>query len=118
MKKTITTLAIVLGRWEGTVTSDDPDFTPYPICEKYLADGTSVEYELVDGQWVQVETEYAEYFVDGSLLCTRWQYPGCEEERENSVLVSYVNDTLIAKEVVLRHGNLYTETSTLTKVLE
>lgn len=44
MKKTITTLAIVLGRWEGTVTSDDPDFTPYPICEKYLADGTNIEY--------------------------------------------------------------------------
>lgn len=109
---------IVIGRWEGTVTSDEPGFTPYPICEKYLANGTNIEYELIDGQWVEVATEYAEYFVDGSLLCTRWQYPGCEEERENSVLVSYSNDTLIAKEVVLRNGNLYTETSTLTKVSE
>lgn len=109
---------IVIGRWEGTVTSDEPGFTPYPICEKYLANGTNIEYELINGQWVEAATEYAEYFVDGSLLCTRWQYPGCEEERENSVLVSYSNDTLIAKEVVLRNGNLYTETSTLTKVSE
>lgn len=109
---------IILGRWEGTVTSDEPGFEPMPFCEKYLADGTNIEYELVDGQWVEVETDFAEYFVDGAMLFTRWQYPGCEEERENSVFMSYVDNTLIVKEVVKRNGNYYTETSTLHKVVE
>ena len=89
-----------------------------PFCEKYLADGTNIEYELIDGQWVEKETVYAEYFVDGVLMCTRWQYPGFEEERENCVLVSYVDNTMIVKEKVLRDGQIYTETSTLTKVSE
>lgn len=109
---------IIIGRWEGTITSDEPGYEPKPFCKKYLADGTNIDYKLIDGEWVEVETEYAEYFVDGNLLCTRWQYPGHEEERENSVFASFANDTLIVKEVVLRNGNLYTETSTLTKVSE
>lgn len=106
----------IIGRWEGTITSDEPGFVPQPFCEKYLTDGTNIEYTLIDGEWVPVETEYAEYFVDGNLMCTRWQYPGEQEERENCIIVSCTNDELIAKEVVLRNGNLYTETSTLTKI--
>lgn len=109
---------IILGRWEGTITSDEPGFEPQPFCEKYLADGTNIEYALIDGQWVEVETDFAEYFVDGNLLCTRWQYPGQEEERENCILMSYIDNTLIVKEVVVRNGNLYTQTSTLHKVNE
>ena len=109
---------IVIGRWEGTVTSDEPGFEPMPFCEKYLADGTNIEYELIDGQWVEKETVYAEYFIDGILMCTRWQYPECEEERENCVLVSYVDNTMIVKEKVMRDGQIYTQTSTLTKVSE
>ncbi len=109
---------IILGRWEGTITSDEPGFDPQPFCEKYLSDGTNIEYELINGQWVEVETDFAEYFVDGAMLFTRWQYPGCEEERENSVFMSYVDNTLIVKEVVRRNGNCYTETSTLHKVVE
>lgn len=109
---------IILGRWEGTITSDEPGFEPMPFCEKYLADGTNIEYDLIDGQWVEKETVYAEYFIDGILMCTRWQYPECEEERENCVLVSYVDNTMIVKEVVKRNGNYYTETSTLHKVVE
>lgn len=109
---------IIPGRWEGTVTSDEPGFEPMPFCEKYLADGTNIEYELIDGQWVEKETVYAEYFIDGILMCTRWQYPECEEERENCVLVSYVDNTMIVKEKVMRDGQIYTQTSTLTKVSE
>jgi hypothetical protein len=85
-----------------TPTIAEPGFEPMPFCEKYLADGTNIEYELIDG----------------ILMCTRWQYPECEEERENCVLVSYVDNTIIVKEKVMRDGQIYTQTSTLTKVSE
>jgi hypothetical protein len=67
---------------------------------------------------VRVEADYAEYFIDGNLLCTRWKYPGKEEERENSIFASYDNGIMIIKEVVVRNDKLYTETSTLRKVVK
>lgn len=106
----------ILGRWEGIVTSDEPGFEPQLFCEEYLPDGTNIEYELIDGQWTEVKTEYAEYFIDANLLCTRWKYPGKEEERENSVFISYTDDTLIVMEMVVRNNRLYTDTNTLKKV--
>ena len=109
---------IFIGRWEGTITSDEPGYTPRPFCEEYLTDGTNIEYELIDNQWVRVEADYAEYFIDGNLLCTRWKYPGKEEERENSIFASYDNGIMIIKEVVVRNDKLYTETSTLRKVVK
>ena len=107
---------LFIGRWEGTITSDEPGFVPRPFCEKYLTDGTNIEYELIDGQWVPVEAEYAEFFIDGNLLCTRWKYPDSEEGRTNCIFESYNDGTMILKEVVNHGGKLYTETSTLTKV--
>lgn len=109
---------IIIGRWEGFITCDEQGYEPQPFCEKYLTDGTNIEYQLVDGEWKEVEVVYAYYFVDGNLLCTRWQYPGSREQRENSIFMSYENDTLIVKEVVSRNGQLYTEISTLVKVSE
>ena len=109
---------IIIGKWLGVITSDEPGYVPQPFCEEYLADGTNIEYNLVDGQWVPVEADYAEYFVDGNLLCTRWQYPGHAEERENCIFMSYVDDVLTIKEVVLKNGNLYTEISTLERINE
>ena len=107
--------SIFYGRWEGTVTSDEPGFTPISFCEEYLPDGTNIEYEYIDGQWVELETEYSEYFIDGNLMCTRWKYPGMEELRANAVLVSYVDGILTIKQKVAIDGHLYTETCTLTK---
>ena len=107
---------IIVGRWEGSYTSDKPGFEPQPFCEEYLADGTFIGYSLVDGQWVPEEEEYAQYFVDGNLMCTRWKIPGSEEERENCIFESYENGILTVKEVVESNGHIYTETSTLTKV--
>jgi len=65
---------------------------------------------------VPVKADYAEYFVDGNLLCTRWKYANGEENRTNCIFESYNNGTLIIKEAVVRNGKLYTETSTLKKV--
>ena len=106
---------IIIGRWEGTITSDEPGFVPQPFCEAYLADGKNIAYNLIDGQWVQEESEYDEYFVDGNLMITRWKLSGRDEERQNCIIESYDNGTLIIKEVVVRGNKLYTETSTLKK---
>lgn len=37
-----------------------------------------------DDEWIPVEDEFAEYFVAGNLLCTRWKNAGegKEEKRE------------------------------------
>lgn len=107
---------IIIGHWEGTITSDEPGYVPQPFCEEYRADGKNIAYNLIDGQWVKEESEYGEYFVDGNLMCARWKLSGREEERENCIFMSYVDNVLTLKEVVLRNGHLYTETSTLHKV--
>ena len=109
---------IIIGRWEGTITSDEPGFVPQPFCEAYLADGKNIAYNLIDGQWVQEESEYDEYFVDGNLMITRWKLSGRDEERQNCIIESYDNGTLIIKEVVVRGDKLYTETSTLKRIDE
>jgi len=109
---------IIIGKWLGTITSDEPGFVPQPFCEEYLADGRNIAYNIVDEQWVQEESEYGEYFVDGNLMITRWKLSGHDEERQNCIIESYTNGTLIIKEVVVRGDKLYTETSTLYKASE
>lgn len=107
---------VIIGKWEGTITSDEPGFVPQPFCEAYLPDGKNIAYNLIDGQWVQEESEYDEYFVDGNLMLTRWKLSGRAEERQNCIIESYDNGTMLIKEVVVRGDKLYTETTTLTKV--
>ena len=109
---------IIIGKWLGAITSDEPGFVPQPFCEEYLADGRNIAYNIIDGQWVQEEPEYGEYFVDGNLMITRWKLSGHDEERQNCIIESYANGTLIIKEVVVRGDKLYTETSTLYKANE
>lgn len=109
---------IFIGRWEGTITSDEPGFEPQPFCEEYFSDGTNVEYQLIDGQWVEMETEYAEYFIDGNLLLTRWKYPGKEEERENCIIESYVDGIMTVKEAVESNDRIYIHTNILKKIVQ
>ena len=106
----------ILGRWEGTITSDEPGFEPEPFCEEYFSDGTNVEYQLIDGQWVEMETEYAEYFIDGNLLLTRWKYPGKEEERENCIID--VDGIMTVKEAVESNDRIYIHTNILKKIVQ
>ena len=65
----------ILGTWEGKVTSsegsefDDGETHRW----EYKADGTYVYYsQNEEGEWVPSGDEISEYFVDGTLLCTRW----------------------------------------------
>ena len=108
----------VLGLWEITFTSDNPEYeSSEPYRELYRSDGTASFYDLIDGQWVEEETTYNEYFADGPLFCFRWQKPGQEGRHENWEIVSCENGKMVNK-AFLRHadGTTYTITAHLTRV--
>ena len=72
----------IVGKWQGRSTGaegsefDDGEDHRW----EYLADGTFHYYHKVDGQWMLSDDEYANYFVDGTLLCTRWKNAGEDQE--------------------------------------
>ena len=72
----------ILGTWQGHCTSAGSVFDDGQEHRwEYRADGSYVYYRH-DGQaWVPYGDDFAEYFVDGNLLCTRWRNTG--EETEN-----------------------------------
>ena len=108
----------VVGLWEITFTSDNPEYeSSEPYRELYRADGTASFYDLIDGQWVEEETTYSEYFADGPLFCFRWQKPGQEGRHENWEIVSCTGDEMVNKALHRRtDGSTYTITAHLTKV--
>ena len=109
----------VVGLWEITFTSDDPEHESLePYRELYRADGTCSFYDLIDGQWVEEETDYSEYFADGPLFCFRWQkHEAGIDRRENWEIVSCGNGKMVNKAFCRRtDGTTYTITAHLTKV--
>lgn len=65
----------ILGTWEGHVTNaegsefDDGEWHRW----EYLDDGNYVYYHQdANGNWTPRASDLASYFVDGTLLCTRW----------------------------------------------
>ena len=81
--------AAILGLWEcqgitGGETNNDDNARL-----EFLADGTYNFYRRNDaGFWSLVPRERNEYFVDGNLLCTRWQAAGEEMSFEWWEIVS------------------------------
>ena len=74
--------AAILGTWQGHCTSEGSVFDDGQEHRwEYRADGTYVYYRLDGTAWVPYGDDFAEYFVDGNLLCTRWRNSG--EETEN-----------------------------------
>ena len=110
----------IVGVWEGRMTEgksayDDGEYHRW----EYLEDGTFNFYRKVGdkGSWEKVDDEFAEYFVDGRLLCTRWQNVGAEEHREWWEIRSIENDTMIW--TALREdevGNRYVASFAMTKL--
>ncbi len=111
----------ILGVWEGSSTGsqgsqyDDGGMHRW----EYLQDGTFRYYNKVDGQWVLNNDAYAEYFVDGILLCTRWKNNGDDqkEQREWWEIESIENGVMKWK--ALRRnadGSTYTASFEMTKV--
>ena len=108
----------VVGLWEITFTSDNPEYeSSVPYRELYRNDGTASFYDLIDGQWVEEETTYNEYFADGPLFCFRWQKPGQEGRHENWEIVSCTGGEMVSKALHRRtDGSTYTITAHLKKV--
>lgn len=74
----------VLGLWECTGLSGGETFNDTNARLEFLADGTYRYYRMDDNNdWQAVTTrEFQDYFVDGTLLATRWKEQGGVELRE------------------------------------
>ena len=73
----------ILGTWQGHCTSEGSVFDDGQEHRwEYRADGSYVYYAKDGENWVPYATStLSEYFVDGTLLCTRWIDNG-QENRE------------------------------------
>ena len=110
----------VLGKWEGHVTSeqgsefDDGEDHQW----EYLADGTFRYYSQDgNGTWVTNPNQtLSQYFVDGTLLCTRWVIDGTENREWweiASIADGVMNWTALRQKP---DGSTYTATFSMTKV--
>ena len=112
----------ILGIWEGHVTSDQgSEFDDGEDHRwEYKADGTYVYYRQdKNGEWVDDVNQMAEYFCDGTLLCTRWKNvgKGAAENREWWEIESIKDGVM--KWTALRQredGTTYTATFQMSKV--
>ena len=121
VKVTVDYSQSIIGMWEGHVTSemgsefDDGEEHRW----EYLADGNFHFYRLVNGEWQLSNDEFSNYFVDGSLLCTRWKNNGenTEEKREWWEIASIENGVMNWTAFRQREdGTTYTATFSMTKV--
>lgn len=110
----------VLGKWEGHVTSeqgsefDDGEDHQW----EYLADGTFRYYSQDgNGNWVTNPNQtLSQYFVDGTLLCTRWVIDGTEN-REWWEIASIADGVMNWTALRQREdGTTFTATFSMTKV--
>ena len=110
-----------LGMWEGKVTRDLSDETNDELHRwECNAGGTYSFFDLVDNKWVEVPRYLADYFVDGVLLCTRWQDTKDSEEMREWWEIESIKDGVM-KATALREredGSTYTATFQMTRVEE
>ena len=111
----------IIGMWEGVSTdAEDSEFDDGENHRwEYLADGTFNYFNKVNGQWQISDDEYADYFVDGTLLCTRWKNAGAgnEEHREWWEIESIENGVMKWKALRQREdGTTFTSTFEMKKV--
>ena len=112
--------ADIIGMWEGHSTGaegsefDDGENHRW----EYLLDGT-FNYFHKNDLWQISDDEYADYFVAGNLLCTRWKNAGegNEEHREWWEIESIENGVMKWKALRQREdGSTYTATFEMKKV--
>ena len=113
----------IIGMWEGRSTgSETQEFDDGENHRwEFLADGNFRYYQKVDGSWQLSGDEYANYFVDGNLLCTRWKNKGeGQEEHREWWEIESIEDGVM-KWTALRlneDGTTYTATFEMTKTSE
>lgn len=108
----------IIGTWQGRCTSDG---SAYDDGEEhrwqYLPDGSFVYYVKDGDNWVPGENTVSEYFVDGVLLCTRWESGELEfqEAWEVAINGSKMNWTALRKN---KDGSTFTVTFEMNRVLQ
>ena len=114
--------ADILGMWEGRMTSEQSVYGDVEDHRwEYMTDGTFNFFRKVDGQWQISDDEYADYFVAGNLLCTRWKNAGegNEEHREWWEIESIEDGVMKWKALRQKEdGSTYTATFEMKKVTE
>lgn len=109
----------IIGTWEGKVTSDKDEHTDGELHRwEYKSNGTYVYYSKVDGDWKASTDNLSDYFVDGTLLCTRWKKTSDSEEiREWWEVESIQNGKMKWKALRMRDDTTtYIATFEMTKV--
>lgn len=110
----------IIGTWEGRLTSEQDAYSDNQLHRwEYKTDGTFVYYRQNEkGEWVADVNTMAEYFVDGTLLCSRWKNVGDDtEKRESWEIASIENDKM--NWTALRQnedGSTYTANFSMTRV--
>ena len=107
----------ILGTWQGHCTSEGSVFDDGQEHRwEYRADGTYTYYVMDGDNWVPYEgNTLNEYFVDGTLLCTRWIDNGQENREwwEISINGNRMNWTALRKNA---DGTTFTATFEMEKV--
>ena len=108
--------AAIIGTWEGHCTSAGSVFDDGQEHRwQYKADGTYVYYVKDGDNWVPNANTLNEYFVDGTLLCTRWVDNGVENREwwEISINGNRMNWTALRQN---DDGSTFTATFEMEKV--
>jgi len=113
--------ADIIGMWEGYSTGEEgSEFDDGENHRwEYMTDGSFNYFHKVDGQWQISDDDYADYFVDGNLLCTRWKNEGAgnEEHREWWEIESIENGVMKWKALRQKEdGTTYTATFEMKKI--
>ena len=120
VKVTVDYSADILGMWEGYSTGEEgSEFDDGENHRwEYLLDGT-FNYFHKNDLWQISDDEYADYFVAGNLLCTRWKNAGegNEEHREWWEIESIENGVMKWKALRQKEdGSTYTATFEMKKI--
>jgi len=117
VKTTADYRAAIVGTWQGRCTSEGSVFDDGQEHRwQYRADGTYVYYVKDGDSWVPYEgNTLNEYFVDGTLLCTRWIDQGQENREwwEITIAADRMNWTALRQNP---DGTTFTATFEMTKV--
>jgi hypothetical protein len=87
----------ILGLWECEGISGGETYNDANARLEFLADGTYRYFRQAEGgQWQAVHSrEFEDYFVDGTLVATRWKERGEDEQREWWEIKSLSGDEMV-----------------------
>ena len=109
--------AAIVGTWQGRCTSEGSVFDDGQEHRwQYNADGTYVYYVKDGDNWVPyADNTLNQYFVDGTLLCTRWVDNGVENREwwEITIASNKMNWTALRQNA---DGTTFTATFEMEKV--